>query len=97
LCRPDGGIWVFLELEEEDLMSDYRIVAAGRRELPVHLASASDAEVEDVLQRAAAFLGAEEVTVERVTSVLAGSCIICTDVVAYSSGLPLLVAQPLLY
>lgn len=78
-------------------MSDYRIDTAGNRELPDDLASASDANVEDVLHRAAAFLGFEEITVERVTSVLGGSCIICTDVVAYASGVPMLVARPLLY
>lgn len=78
-------------------MSDYRIDPAGHRELPADLSEASDAEVEDTLLRAAAFLGFEEVTVERVTSVFCGSCIICTDVVAYASGMPMLVARPLLY
>lgn len=78
-------------------MFDYRIDSAGHRELPADLTQASDADVEDILHRAAAFLGFEEVTVERVTSVLGGSCIVCTDVVAYAGGVPMLVARPRLY
>ena len=78
-------------------MSDYRIDPAGNKELPDELARASNEDVEDVIRRAAEFLGFEEVTVERVTSVLGGSCIICTDVVAYAGGVPMIVARPLLY
>jgi hypothetical protein len=78
-------------------MYDYRIDTAGHHELPAELTRASDAEVEDVLRRAAAFLGLGEVTIERVTNVLGGSCIVCTDVVAYCSGVAMLVARPLLY
>jgi hypothetical protein len=78
-------------------MSDYRIDAAGHHELPEELTRASDADVEDVLRRAAASLGLGEVTIERVTSVLGGSCVVCTDVVAYASGVAMLVARPLLY
>jgi hypothetical protein len=78
-------------------MSDYRIDTAGNTELPADLAQATEAEVEDVIRRAAVFLGLGDVTVERVTSVLGGSCIVCTDVVAYASGMPMLVARPRLY
>lgn len=78
-------------------MSDYTIESLGHHDLPRELSVASEADVEDVLRRAAAFLGREEVTVERVTSVLGGSCIVCTNVVLYVSGTPFLVAKPLLY
>ncbi len=78
-------------------MSDFRIDAMGNCKLPDDLSRASDANVEDVVRRAAAFLGFETVTVTRVASVLGGSCIASTDVVAYASGVPMVVATPRLY
>jgi hypothetical protein len=77
----------------------FTITSLGHHALPDDVATATDADVEAVLLRAAAFLGyaAAEVAVERVASVLAGSCIACTDVVASISGTRLLVASPALY
>gem|GEM_PF-4200190 len=78
-------------------MADYDIGSPGHHALPRELEEASEGDVEDVLRRGAAMLGYADVTVERVTSVLGGSCIVCTDVVAYVDGVPLLVARPRLY
>ena len=77
----------------------FAIVSLGHHELPDDVAYADDGDVENVLLRAAAFLGycAGDVAVERVSSVLAGSCIACTDVVASVRGTRMLVASPALY
>lgn len=78
-------------------MFDYRIEgsgAHGSQDLPAELSGASEADVEAVLAQAAAFLGFEDVVIQKVTSVLGGSCIVCTDVVAYASGVPVLIARP---
>lgn len=75
----------------------YVIESLGRHPLPDDLCRASDANVDAILRSAAEHLGWNDVVIERVTSVLGGSCIVCTDVVAYFRGEPLLVARPELY
>ena len=75
----------------------FAIVAAGHFDLPRELEMAEEADVDDVLRRAAAFLGYPDVTIERVSSVIAGSCIACTDIIASVSGMRLLVASPALF
>ncbi|MDB4938515.1 MAG: hypothetical protein JWP87_5487 [Labilithrix sp.] len=75
----------------------YTITALGNLPLPDDLAEATDENVDAILRRAAAHLGRETVQIERVSSILGGSCIACTDVVAYVEGTPLLVARPRLY
>jgi hypothetical protein len=75
----------------------YTISAPGNLPLPDHLCEATEANVEDTLRRAAAHLGHEDVTIQRVSSVIGGSCMACVDVVAYDGGTPLLVARPSLY
>ncbi|AKV02386.1 hypothetical protein AKJ09_09049 [Labilithrix luteola] len=54
-------------------------------------------DVEDVLRRAALHMGWPEVDIQWVASVIPGSCMACTDAVAYTRGVALLVARPLLY
>jgi hypothetical protein len=79
-------------------MADYTIESLGHHDLPEHLAEAAAADVEDVLRRAAAFLGRRDgVEVARVPSVVPGSCVACVDVVASVGGTPILVARPSLY
>jgi hypothetical protein len=77
----------------------FSISCFGHRDLPADIAYATDADVETTLLRAAAFLGyaADDVAIERVASIVAGSCIPCTDVVASAFGTRLLVATPALY
>jgi hypothetical protein len=77
----------------------FAITSLGNHVLPDDLASATDADVESVLLRAAAFLGypTEAVTIERVASVIGGSCMPCTDCVASVGGTRMLVATPALY
>jgi hypothetical protein len=75
----------------------YSIATLGNIALPQELSTATEENVEDVLRRAAAHLGRETVQIERVSSVLGGSCIACIDVVAYVDGTALLVARPALY
>jgi hypothetical protein len=80
-------------------MRRFAIASLGRHELPDAIALATDADVESILRQAAVFLGfsAEDVAIERVASVLPGSCIVCTDVVATVGGTRMLVASPALY
>lgn len=75
----------------------YMITAIGNLPLPDELSSATDADVEDVLRRGAAHLGRDGIDIQRVSSVIGGSCIACVDVVAYEGGTALLVARPALY
>lgn len=75
----------------------YWIESLGRHPLPEDLCEADESNVEDIVRRAAAFIGRPDVHVERVTSVLGGSCIVCTDVVASEQGVPLIVARPAMY
>jgi hypothetical protein len=77
----------------------FAIASLGHRTLPDELASAADADVENVLLRAAVFLGydADDVVIERVASVIPRSCVACTDVVASVRGTCMLVASPALY
>jgi hypothetical protein len=75
----------------------YSVSSLGNLELPDALCRASEADVEDVLRRAAAHLGRDKIDIARVSSVIGGSCIACIDVVAYVDGTPLLVARPSLY
>ncbi len=72
----------------------YLIESLGHHDLPDELARASEANVEDVLRRAAAHLGFRDVAIERVASVLGGSCIASIDVVASVQGTRILVARP---
>ena len=72
----------------------YTISALGHVDLPDELSTATDAEVEATLRRAAHHLGFEVDEICRVSSVLGGSCIACVDVVAYTAGTALLVARP---
>ena len=77
-------------------MRTYAIESLAHHDLPDHLSSATEADVEDVLRRAAAHLGRPSVTVERVSSVVPGSCIASVDVVAFvggPGGTPILVAR----
>ena len=74
----------------------YTIESLGHHELPEELSLCSAEDVEDVLRRAAAFLGWHDVAIERVWSVVPGSCIACEDVVASAGGVPMLVARPAL-
>ena len=77
----------------------FSITSLGHHDLPAAIASADDQDVEATLVRAAQHLGfaAREVSVERVASVLPGSCIACTEVVASVGGTRMLVATPALY
>jgi hypothetical protein len=75
----------------------YSVSSFGHLTLPDDLCSATEGNVEDVLRRAAAYLGRDTVDIARVSSVIGGSCIACVDVVAYVGGTPLLVARPSLY
>jgi hypothetical protein len=77
----------------------FSITSLGHHDLPPDLATAPEAEVEAVLLRAAAFLGfaASQVAIERVASVIPGSCMACTDVIASVGGTRMLVASPALY
>jgi hypothetical protein len=72
----------------------YTISTLGNVDLPDELSTATDADVEAVVRRAAAHLGFEADEVGRVSSVLGGSCIACVDVVAYAAGTALVVARP---
>lgn len=81
-------------------MSERFVIASlGHHDLPRTVASATDENVESVLLRAMAFLGYAEadVVIERVASVIPGSCIACTDVVASVGGTRMLIASPALY
>ena len=75
------------------------IRSLGHHELPPELSRANEEDVEDVLLRAAEVLGhaRSDVTIERVSSVIGGSCIACTDVVAYVGGTRRLMASPSFY
>jgi hypothetical protein len=77
----------------------FAITSLGHHALPDDVIFATDADVESVLLRAAAFLGypAHEVAVERVASVVPGSCIACTEVIASVGGTRMLIATPALY
>lgn len=75
----------------------YTITAPGNLTLPDDLCEAGEADVEDTLRRAAAHLGHDAVVIQRVSSVLGGSCMPCVDVVAYDGGTPLLIARPSIY
>jgi hypothetical protein len=72
----------------------YPIYRLGHHALPAELRRATDDDVDDVLRRAAAFVGRGDVDVARVASVVGGSCVACVDVVASVGGVPLLVARP---
>jgi hypothetical protein len=85
------------ERQREESIGMYAIESPGHLELPEELTRARDEDVENTLRRAAAFLGWEDVEIARVASVIGGSCIACTDVVAYVHGTALLVAKPELY
>jgi len=76
-----------------DASARYVIESLGHHPLPRELTVAAEANVDDVLRRAARFIGLAEVTIERVSSVIPGSCIACTDVVAYVQRTPMLVAR----
>lgn len=75
----------------------YCIESLGHYELPDELTQAPVSDVEDVLRRAALHMGWPEVDIQWVASVIPGSCMACTDAVAYTKGVALLVARPLLY
>lgn len=75
-------------------MGTYWISSLANDDLPSDLAEATEQDVEHVVKRAAAFIGCDDVVVERVTSVLGGSCVVCTDVVASVRGVPVIVARP---
>ncbi len=77
----------------------FAIASLGHHDLPDAVASADDEDVEATLLRAAEHLGfaADQVSLERVASVLPGSCIACTEVVASVGGTRMLVATPALY
>ncbi len=77
----------------------FSIASLGHHDLPQEVSSADDPDVEGTLLRAAAHLGfaAADVLIERVASVLPGSCIACTDVVASVGGTRMLIASPSLY
>ncbi len=77
----------------------FSISCFGHRDLPAEIAFAVDGEVETVLLRAAAFLGyaADDVVIERVSSVLGGTCVACTNVIASVGGTRVLIATPALY
>jgi hypothetical protein len=75
----------------------YTVESLGRGALPDDLRQATTDDVEAVLHRAAMVLGVGQVSVERVTSVLPGTCMPCTDIVAYAEGLPVLVAIPSMF
>ena len=77
-------------------MSVFTIESLGHHDLPDDLSRATLANVEDVLRRAAAHLGFDEVEIKHVASVIGGSCIASTDVVASVRGTTILVAKPLL-
>ncbi len=71
----------------------YTITALGNFDLPRELSTATDADVEAVLSRAANHVGFEVDEIRRVSSVLGGSCIACVDVVAYAGGTAIVVAR----
>jgi hypothetical protein len=77
----------------------FTIASLGHHDLPAEVCEADDPDVEEALVRAAAHLGyaAAEVSVERVASVLPGSCIACTEVIASVGGTRMLIATPSLY
>lgn len=75
----------------------YTISAPGNLPLPDDLCEATEADVEAVLRRAAAHLGHDSVEIQRVSSVIGGSCVACIDVLACVGGTALLVARPSLY
>jgi hypothetical protein len=75
----------------------YAIESLGHHELPDELSRADEATVAEVLRRAAALVGFPEAEVRAVSSVIGGSCIACTDYVAYVEGIAVLVAKPALY
>jgi hypothetical protein len=77
----------------------FAIVSLGNHDLPDDVASATDADVESTLRRAATFLGfnGDDVTIERVASVIPGTCMACTEIVASVGGTRMLVATPALY
>ena len=71
----------------------YTITALGNFDLPRELSTATDADVEAVLRRAANHVGFEVDEIRRASSVLGGSCIACVDVVAYAGGTAIVVAR----
>lgn len=77
----------------------FAIASLGHHDLPDAIAYAEDEDVEATLLRAAEHLGfaAAEVSLERVASVMPGSCIACTEVVATIGGTRMLIATPALY
>lgn len=75
-------------------MKAYVVESLGHHDLPDELSEADEHDVEAVLREAAAFLGRPSVTIERVASVIPGSCIASVDVVASVGGTPILVARP---
>ena len=77
----------------------FSISSLGHHDLPDEVSSADDPDVDEALLRAAAHLGyaAAEVSIERVASVLPGSCIACTEVIASVGGTRMLIASPSLY
>ena len=95
----DGAAAARAGLTMARLPLTYAIEALGHHDLPPNLSTASDGDVEAVLRRAAMFIGrlASEIEVARVASVMPGSCIACTDFVAYVEGVPMLVARPQLF
>lgn len=73
-------------------MLRYGIRSLGNHDLPRELTEATEQTVDDVLRRAATFLGRPEVSIERVIHVM--GCVPCTNVVASTGGVTLLVATP---
>ena len=73
----------------------YVIESLGHGALPDALASAGEADVEDVVRAAARHLGWPDVTVERVAGAI--GCIATVDVVASASGTPIVVARPAVF
>jgi hypothetical protein len=76
----------------------YTLESLGHHDLPSELAEADEEDVDDVLRRAVRFIaGRDDATIARVSSVIPGSCIACTDVVAYLGATPIVVARASLY
>ena len=77
----------------------FSIASVGHLDLPDAIAFANATDVEAALLRAAEHLGfaARDVVVERVASVIPGSCIACTEVIASVGGTRMLIATPALY
>ena len=77
----------------------FSIASVGHLDLPDEIASADAPDVEAALLRAAEHLGfvARDVVIERVASVIPGSCIACTEIIASVGGTRMLIATPALY